>query len=210
MTSILQLPLLQVAIETATNEDWRDGIAFATASEAEMYAAPGNTGTATLTALSVQPGASVGVHAVAMSDAANFQVSDPDGFVLGSGVVGVPFSRSGLSFTLQSSGAAFVGGDTLYIAVLPGPIDLTGLTFRLQIRTAPEQTRLFMDVSTAAGTIINGGVSGVLGLSVESAVMSGLPPGAYVFDIVASGDGVDRRCVTGTINHVTGVTRAAA
>lgn len=210
MTAIMQLPLIQLACETATNEDWRDGVAFATAGQIAGYAAPTNTGTGGLSALSVQAGAFLGDYAVKMTSATAFQVYDPDGYILGSGLIGVPFVRSGVSFTVQAGGIGFIAGDQLIAAVFPTPIDLTGIAFFLQLRQSADDATVYLDLSSAAGTIINGGVSGVINLSIDWRVMAKIPPGTYVFDIVAVAEGVERRCVSGTDNHVRGVTRLAA
>ncbi|WP_267355587.1 MULTISPECIES: hypothetical protein [unclassified Methylobacterium] len=209
MTAILQLPLLQVAFETATNEDWRDGLVFATAGEVVGYAAPSNTGNGTLGDLATQPGAYIGDYSVALTGPTTFRVSDPDGYLLGSGLLGVPFTRSGLSFTLLAGAAAFVAGDQLIASVLPTPIDITGLSFRMMVKESLSRATIDLDASTANGMLVNGGTTGVLGLAVPQSSMLKMPPGGLVCDILASGDGVDRRCVTGPINHVQGVTLPA-
>ncbi|MGH7223703.1 MAG: hypothetical protein ACRELF_10780, partial [Gemmataceae bacterium] len=49
----------------------------------------------------------------------------------------------------------------------------------------------FLDVSTTAGTLVNGGANGMLTFAVPLAEYEQVPPGNYVFDIVATAsDGV--------------------
>jgi hypothetical protein len=210
MTAILQLPLLQVAFETATNEDWRDSLAFATAGEIVGHAAPGNTGAGTLSGLAVTPGAYIGDYSITLTGPSAYRVTDSAGNIVGSGVLGVPFIRSGLSFTLQPDGTAFVAGDTLILSVLTAPIDLTGIKFRMMVKETLTRASVDLDASTENGLIVNGGATGVLGLSIPAALMSRIPPGMVVCDILAIGDGVVRRCVNGNINHVQGATISGA
>ena len=210
MTAILQLPLIQVVFETATNEDWRDGVAFATAGEVVGYAAPANAGTGGLAALAVSAGAYIGDYVLTLTGATAYRVTDPDGYLLGSGLLGVPFARSGVSFTLQPGPTPFAAGDTLIASVLPSPIDLTGIGFRMMVKESLSRATVDLSASTDNGLLVNGGPSGVLGLAVPQPLMFKIPAGGLVFDILAEGDGVERRCVTGTINHVLGVTRPGA
>lgn len=210
MTAILQLPLVQVAFETGSNEDWRDAVAFATAGQVTGHAVPGNVGTGALAALAVQSGAYIGDYVVTLTSPTAYRITDPDGYEVGAGLLGVPFQRSGLSFILNAGGTAFVAGDALVATVLPTPIDITGIAFRAQVRGSLDRATIDLDVSTAGNTMVNGGASGVMGFAVPWPLMARVPPGDLLVDVLAMADGVTRRCLTGTINHVPGVTRLTA
>ena len=85
------------------------------------------------------------------------------------------------------------------------PLDLTGISFRMQVRkTAPDHTVL-IDASTTAGTMLVG--NGVIGLYVLEDTMRGVPPGDYVLDIVGEKAGRAARLATGTVKVLQGVTR---
>ena len=207
MTAILQLPLLEVTFETATNEGWRDSFAFVTAGQAVGYPSPKNVGNGALADLAVEPGAYVGDYVITLATPTTYRVSDPDGYVLGAGILDVPFSRSGLTLTVQAGSVPFAVGDTLIASVVPTPIDLTGIDFHMQVRAATDRATVDLDLSTGAGTIVNGGLSGVLGLVVPQPAMARVTPGSLVCDVLALADGETRRCITGTITHALGVTQ---
>ena len=205
MTAILQLPRLVIACATAANEDWRDGFTFDTAGEAVGYPAPSNIGNGYVSNPMIVPGAYVGVYVISLTGANAFLVSDPNGTFLGSCLVGAPWSRSGVTFNLISGSTAFVAGDTFEVSVLPGPVDLTGLTFEMDVR-AGTSSNSYLYASTENGWLVNGGASGALGFAVPQVEMIPLPPGTLVADILAHGDGVTRCCAELTITHKRGVT----
>lgn len=215
-TNILSLPLVQVAFTTATNESWRDGVQFATAGSAVSTATAGNTGNGQVAGLSVAQGAYIGVYTLTMTSASQYQVTDPDGYLIGSGAVGAVFSASGLFLTLNAGSVPFATGDSFAVTVLPQPLDITGIRFAMMMRSDASETsaRILVSADTNLGTLINGGQSGVLGINIAMSVMAGIPVSAdgspYPLDIVAIADGDQRRCVTGTNAVVTGITTPAS
>lgn len=209
-TNILSLPLLQVAFRTATNESWRDGVAFTAAGSIAGYPTGGNTGTGILADLSVSIGAYLGNYLVTLSSATQYRVTDPDGYVIGSGIVNVPNTFSGVSLTLIAGSTPFAAGDTFTLVVLPKPLDITGIRFAMAMRATAGQATIALSADTLDGTLINGGASGVLGIAVPLSVMEKVATSPadvpYALDIVALADGEQRQCVSGTNAVVAGIT----
>ncbi|MGO4872740.1 MAG: hypothetical protein ACLPGW_19410 [Roseiarcus sp.] len=90
-----------------------------------------------------------------------------------------------------------------------GALDLTGISFRMQVRPAAGSEEIALDLSTDNGLLINGGTSGVLSWLVPAAQVGQIAPGPYVADLVASGDGaIVNFCQNGplTVTVVEGVT----
>lgn len=83
-----------------------------------------NTGDGTMGAITVGADAQEGDYILKITEAAanagNFQVTDPEGDVIGLGAVAVAFSDGGLSFTLADGAADFIVGDTFTITVAAG------------------------------------------------------------------------------------------
>ena len=94
----------------------------------------GNTGTGTLTLDATTPvlsGVKTGVYTVRFTSATAYNVEDPDGFVIGSGVNGTAFADD-LKFVTAAGGTAFIAGDGFDIAVWAAadtfvPLSLTGV-----------------------------------------------------------------------------------
>ncbi len=86
-------------------------------------AAPGNTGDGTIGTLSAGPGAKEGAYQVTVIEPAvdlgTFQVEDPDGVVIGTGVVATAFSDE-VVFTIADGAADFVAGDRFIVTVAAG------------------------------------------------------------------------------------------
>lgn len=86
-------------------------------------AAAGNTGDGTMGAVTAGNGIQVGVYQVTFIEpAANlgtFQVEDPDGAVIGTGVVASAFAGK-INFTIADGGADFVAGDRFTVTVAEG------------------------------------------------------------------------------------------
>lgn len=88
-------------------------------------AVAGNTGNGTITAApTVAAGAKAGVYmAVCIEPATNagkFDVTDPDGIVLGVATVGVAFTGGGLTFTIADGATDFASGDAFTVTVAAG------------------------------------------------------------------------------------------
>lgn len=87
-------------------------------------AVAGNTGNGTISGISVGNEAITGTYRVEITAAAanggSFEVSDPNGTVIGTGTVGTAFSASGLAFTLGDGSTDFIVGDAFTVAVNAG------------------------------------------------------------------------------------------
>ncbi|WAR42927.1 head decoration protein [Methylomonas rapida] len=94
-----------------------------TASSAKAVAGT-NTGAGAMGAITVSNAAKPGDYTLKIiktaTGAGDFQVTDPDGVVVGIGTVGVAFSGGGLSFTLADGDPDFAVGDTFTITVADG------------------------------------------------------------------------------------------
>lgn len=81
----------------------------------------GNTGDGTLGTLSAGVTAKEGVYTVTFvepgTNVGTFQVEDPDGINVGTGVVAVAFTGGGLTFTIADGATDFVSGDQFTITV---------------------------------------------------------------------------------------------
>lgn len=81
----------------------------------------GNTGNGAMGAITVGGKAKAGPHKLTIIEpgvnVGTFQVEDPDGVVIGTGVVAAAFSAGGLAFTLADGAADFVAGDGFTITV---------------------------------------------------------------------------------------------
>lgn len=88
------------------------------------------------------------------------------------------------------------------------PIDLTGITFRSQVRSMAGSSVVLLDLSTVDGTLVVDHANGKLSWAVPAAALASLS-GAYVTDIIAVGDGITRNlCPTPiALTVVVGVTR---
>lgn len=84
---------------------------------APVYAATGgNTGNFTCSAVVAFAGAKVGAYAIELIDATHFQVFDPNGDLVGEGVMGTQFANQ-IQFTITAGGTAGVVGDKATITV---------------------------------------------------------------------------------------------
>lgn len=83
-----------------------------------------NTGAGAMGAITVSSAAKPGDYVLKITKAAtgagDFQVTDPNGVVIGNGTVAVAFSGGGLAFTLADGDPDFAVGDTFIITVAEG------------------------------------------------------------------------------------------
>jgi hypothetical protein len=95
-----------------------------TATSASVVADEGNTGAGAMGAITVSNSAKPGDYVLKITKAAtgagDFQVTDPDGVIVGVGTVAVAFSGGGLSFTLADGDPDFAVGDMFTITVAAG------------------------------------------------------------------------------------------
>lgn len=91
---------------------------------ATAAAIAGNTGNGAMGAVTVGAGAKAGVYRLLIvepgTNVGTFIVEDPDGILVGTGVVASAFSKGGLSFTLADGSTDFVAGDGFTITVAAG------------------------------------------------------------------------------------------
>jgi phage protein U len=90
---------------------------------ASAAAQVGNTGNATVGAITVASAAVVGVYVVEFLTATTFSVALPGGALLANGATGVAYSQGGLSFTITAGGTPMVAGDGFNITVTKAPGD---------------------------------------------------------------------------------------
>jgi hypothetical protein len=79
--------------------------------------------------------------------------------------------------------------DQILPALGATPIDLTGIAFSANMRAAAGGNDVYLQLSTANGTLVNGGVTGKLSFNVPVTTMAALLPGNYVIDVLATADG---------------------
>jgi hypothetical protein len=95
-----------------------------TATSASVVADAGNTGAGVMGAVTVSNTAKPGDYVLTITKtgtaAGDFQVVDPDGYVVGNGTVAVAFSGGGLAFTLADGDPDFAVGDIFTITVAAG------------------------------------------------------------------------------------------
>jgi hypothetical protein len=88
------------------------------------------------------------------------------------------------------------------------PINLTGYTARMQVRTAANAASTLLELTTSNSRISLGGAAGTVAINVAANVTANLTPGLYVYDLeVVSGGGEVTRLVEGNFNVKAEVTR---
>lgn len=80
----------------------------------------GSTGNPTAGTVVVGAAAIPGVYTITFTAATKFDVEDPNGVKIGSGTLGVAFSKAGLGVTLTAGGTPAVAGDRATITVAAG------------------------------------------------------------------------------------------
>lgn len=216
-TNILSIQPRRQNFRTSTNADWLDGLFISQTGAAGIVAGADNVGNGSLAVASVSAGVAAGVYSVSVTSLDNsprITVQDPDGAVIGKGVAGLQFYAAGITLTLTKGSTAFAVDDTFFISVLPTPIDITGIDFDLQIRLSATDPNVRFSAtshpasSSVVPTIALGGPAGTIALRILTPAMSPdkFPPGTYVYDLLASADGVRVVAFYGTIEHVSGVT----
>jgi hypothetical protein len=100
---------------------------------------------------------------------------------------------AGLFNMSADQGATYLLTVTWYLpGTTPTPIDLTGYSAHMQVRTqagAPDPPVL--DLNTADGTILLGGTAGTVTINIPSSMMQPIQAGSYRYDLnLISGDTV--------------------
>ncbi|GEP09797.1 hypothetical protein [Methylobacterium gnaphalii] len=218
MTNITAIQPREIHFRTATNSDWLDGLGVWQAGQGGIVAGAANAGNGSLIIDAVAPQAVTGHYILSITSiegVPRYTIEHPNG-VLTPGVVGLPLNAGGIGLTLTSASGVgakpFEIGDTFAIAILPAPIDITGIAFTLQARL----TRTTANVALAATssptdgsmpTIAVGTTGGQVAMVVPKTLMARdrLPPNTYVYDILATAEGRTVTAFYGTIEHVDGV-----
>lgn len=214
MSNLALIQPQRVDFDTCQTCDWLDGLpVVGQPGAAGELAGAGNVGNGGIAVSAVSAATALGVHVAAITGISggftHISVTDPAGTITGQGVVGLPLSAGGIALTLTQGATPFAVGDAFAVAVLPSPVDLTGLVFTLDARQAVGAATIALAASSApadgsAATIVNGGAAGTLAVRLLKAAMSRIPPGAYPYQILAT-DPATGLCVpayVGVIHHV--------
>jgi hypothetical protein len=132
----------------------------------------------------------------------------PDGTI----IAAIPSATSVTLSAAATQTAAAIG-----LTFQPLPLDITGISFLMQVRTAATNAGVYLEMSTDNGLLINGGTSGVFGGDASPDDIASLPltaPGAtLVTDIVATaadGGPINLMAVSGpaSVTVLPGVSRS--
>jgi len=92
-----------------------------------------------------------------------------------------------------------------YIDPSSNPIDLTGISFDMEMRMVASDATVVLKASTAANLIRVSGNTWQFLIPADTMIL--IPPASYVFDMLGVGDGLTRNLVQGTVTVAQGVTR---
>lgn len=92
------------------------------------------------------------------------------GVPAGATIAAIPSTTS-----VTLSAAATQSGAAIGVTFQPLPLDISGISFRQQIRTSAGDPAMFLELSTTNGLLVNGGTSGVLACLVPPAALVPLP-----------------------------------
>jgi hypothetical protein len=87
------------------------------------------------------------------------------------------------------------------------PIDLTGIDFEMDMRAAPSLATVVLRATTVNGLIRV--YANTWQFLIPASVMELVPPGDYVFDMLAHADGYTRNIVYAQVAILLGITRSA-
>lgn len=110
------------------------------------------------------------------------------------------------------AGPAEQGSRFLFVltyAIDDVPVNLTGWTARMQVRTSTLATDTLLDLATGSGLTL-GGTAGTVTIDVPSTTMDDVPVGSHVYDLELIPAGVEAnafKLVRGTFQVVAEVTR---
>lgn len=220
-TQIGAIQARQVNFRIQANADWLDGLLLWQAQAGGTIPGISNVGNGTANVLAIDPGTALGAHTLSVSAVTDgltyITVSDPAGTVTGQGTVGLPLYASGITVRASPGAVAFAPGDTFAIGVLPGPIDITGLRFVLQVRASKASAVVLLEADSAPEVgnpmIATGGTSGSIAMAVPQEVLNAsrlgkLGAGNYFYDIIAVDPTSGRKVVAfyGALEFDNGVT----
>lgn len=170
----------QIDFRIQGNSDWLDGLLVWQAQSGGTIAGSANVGNGSANVLGIDPGSALGAHTLLVSALGSgltyITVSDPFGVVTGQGTVGLPLYAGGLTVRASAGSVAFAVGDTFAIGVLPGPVDISGLRFVLQVRIAKTSAVVLFEADSAPASgipmIATGGAAGSVAMSVPQSVLA--------------------------------------
>lgn len=88
------------------------------------------------------------------------------------------------------------------------PIDLSGYSARMQVRSDPADEDALISISTDEGGIVLGGEAGTIAIEIDAETMSGIAaPGRYRYDLEIEIDGRVTRLIEGPFTVKPEVTR---
>lgn len=127
-----------------------------TAQPITAAATVGNTGNGTIGTLSVGAAPLTGAYNLVATDATHFNVTNPEGTLLGAATAGVAFTGAQINFTITAGGVAFVAGDSFTVTVQ----DAVG-TYIESVKTAVDGSQnpvaiLADDADASAGPVDTG------------------------------------------------------
>jgi hypothetical protein len=204
MTNVLNLPLMaNLAFEITRDADWLDSLFFSAPGSPQAIITmigsiiQGNSAITVTTAAGLVPG----------------QPIAPGGGIPGGAYVGsIPAAGTVQMVNIAGNALnALETNATVSLSFEPVPLDLTGIEFRSMLRSAEGDAQVFLEMSTAEGTMVNGGLSGVLSWNVKQPQLAQVAAAQYVLDILAAGDGNTINLLPGNPAQVTlsdGVTDA--
>jgi len=187
-TNILNLPFFSGSGTTfaiALNSDWFDSI---------FFISPGSpsgpvkmVGQLTLGSDAVTVPSTVGL-------VPGMPISPGPGIDYSQGVVVVGEITTTTQFKMVQQSNNYPVRATINDAVAqlvfqPLPLDLSGIEFSAELRTAQDSEQVLLSMGTVDGRLLNGGKDGTLGFNVQRADLEHLLPRNYVMDIVAAADG---------------------
>lgn len=214
MSNIALIQPQRQDFRTAQNSAWLDGFPLiAQPGAGGVVAGSLNVGNGGLTIASVDVGAAEGVHVLRITGIVggltHLTVTDPDDDVTAEGVVGLPLYAGGIQLTLAQGSTPFAVGDTFAIAVLPVPVDLTGLVFTLDARRSAGAATVSLSAISAppdgsTPTIVAGTTGGNVAMRLLQSAMARCPPGVYPYNVLAADPVIPDAPVTaffGVITH---------
>lgn len=182
MSNLALIQPQRVDFDTTQITDWLDGLpVIGMPSAGGTLAGSSNVGNGGIAVASVASATAYGAHVVAVTAVAlgltRIIVTDPDGIVTASGVVGLPLYAGGISFTLAQGSTPFAVGDSFALAVVRQPVDISGLRFDLDARVSVGAASIALQATSdgANPTIANGGLAGTTAMAVPKATMARVP-----------------------------------
>jgi hypothetical protein len=125
------------------------------AATSAVKASGANTGNATMSAVTVLPGAKDGAYTVRMLTATTFRVEDPAGDVIGEGATGAAFADD-IGFTMTAGGTPMVAGDGFDVAV-----SVTGGKYKILAPAATDGTQIAAGILYGPAAAATADVRGV-------------------------------------------------